>query len=830
MTIATCGCCEGVGGRTPHAIHNRPGLSTISYRIGTHTEFLASMIAGLTDADRPRLANLTTRDADDVSIALLDAWAVVSDVLTFYTERLASESYLRTANERISLQELGRLIGYRLRPGVAAETALAFAIEPPPAVPAAASRDPGANPRVTPATVTLAAGLRVQSIPPPGEQAQTFETVEEVEARPEWNAMSARATKPSVPSAGATSAYLMGIGLNLNAGDALLLSGGDAATDPWELRILASVDVQPDDKRTFVTWTDALDAATWANPVKLAYVLRKRLNVFGYNAPMWCAMSVEFRTNSYPGGTDTLTEWPEFNISDVAGDTVDVEGSHPDIHPGTWVVLAKPDTRDRWQVDGVSEVARAEFAISGRVTRLALKGSASYSSFSAFPRETTVFAVSEALAFAAAPDTSNVEHAAIDVGLDISAMRPGRRLIVRGTTTAGVAQAETRTLQEVKASGGGSTIVLANDLASSYMRDTVVVHGNVVLATHGETVRQLLGSGQAAAAFQRFTLAHDPLTFIQSTDPTGAKAALEVRINDVRWDEVNTLYGTGPTDRSYAVRNDERGQTYVQFGDGVRGARLPSGSHNVRARYRKGLGALGNVAADTLAQLIDRPLGVKGVSNPEPATGGVDPEAEAAARAGMPLGVRTLGRAVSILDYEDFALGFAGVAKANAAVLSLRGGRTIVVSVVLSGVPDVGAAERLGDLLSSLRDHGDPQVQLDVVSGTTATFRLGLKVAVDPAYEQDAVLLEVETGLRNAYAFERRAFTEPVHRSGVISVVHSVAGVIAVDVDWLYAGATPALDDRLLAQMPSVDAAGAAIPAGLLVLDPAPFDELEAMA
>ena len=78
------------------------------------------MIAALTDADRPRLAALGTRDSDDFTIALLDAWAVASDVLTFYNERLAQESYLRTARERISLQELGRLIGYRLRPGVAA--------------------------------------------------------------------------------------------------------------------------------------------------------------------------------------------------------------------------------------------------------------------------------------------------------------------------------------------------------------------------------------------------------------------------------------------------------------------------------------------------------------------------------------------------------------------------------------------------------------------------------------------------------------------------------------------------------------------------------------
>ena len=133
-----------------------------------------------------------------------------------------------------------------------------------------------------------------------------------------------------------------------------------------------------------------------------------------------------------------------------------------------------------------------------------------------------------------------------------------------------------------------------------------------------------------------------------------------------------TLFGAGPRDRAYALRTDEQGKTYVQFGDGERGARLPSGSNNVRAKYRKGIGAAGNVKAGALAQLLDRPLGVKGVSNPAPASGGVDPESEDAARASIPLGVRTLGRAVSLLDYEDFARAFSGVVKAQAAVLRLR--------------------------------------------------------------------------------------------------------------------------------------------------------------
>ena len=87
-----------------------------------------------------------------------------------------------------------------------------------------------------------------------------------------------------------------------------------------------------------------------------------------------------------------------------------------------------------------------------------------------------------------------------------------------------------------------------------------------------------------------------------------------------------------------------------------------------------------------------------------------------------------------------------------------------------------------------------------MLAGTTQTFRLALKVAVDPAYEADAVLAGVETALREAYSFEARGFGEPVFRSGVVAVAHTVAGVLAVDVDRLYLGTTPGLADRLLAQ------------------------------
>jgi predicted phage baseplate assembly protein len=294
-------------------------------------------------------------------------------------------------------------------------------------------------------------------------------------------------------------------------------------------------------------------------------------------------------------------------------------------------------------------------------------------------------------------------------------------------------------------------------------------------------------------------------------------------VNDVRWDEVVTLYGAGPRDRAYVLRSDEAGQRYVQFGDGERGARLPTGSNNVRATYRKGIGAAGNVKAGALAQLLDRPLGVKGASNPAAASGGVDPETEAAARTSIPLGVRTLGRAVSLLDYEDFARAFTGVVKAHAVELPLRGGKAIVLTVAWEG------GERLVDLADALEERGDPRVVVQVLEGVTETFRVGLRVAVDPAYEEDAVLAGVEAALRSAYSFEARGLIEPVFRSELVAVAHGVAGVLAVDVDLLYTGPTATLVERVLAQRPFVDEDGTAVPAGVMVLDPAPLDLLEAM-
>jgi hypothetical protein len=105
--------CPDAQNQTPTQNVNRPGLSAVEYRVGTYASFLRSMRVEVVRHER--LRNLRTGATDDPAVALLDAWAVVADVLTFYQERIANEHYLRTATEMRSLTELARLVGVRTR-------------------------------------------------------------------------------------------------------------------------------------------------------------------------------------------------------------------------------------------------------------------------------------------------------------------------------------------------------------------------------------------------------------------------------------------------------------------------------------------------------------------------------------------------------------------------------------------------------------------------------------------------------------------------------------------------------------------------------------------
>src|SRR6185369_16711594 len=251
-----CGCCEGISAETPLTVFNRAGLSAIVYRAGNQAEFKETLVARLSASREPALRKLTTRYDDDFSIALLDAWATVGDVLTFYQERIANESYLRTATERLSVLELARLINYQLRPGVAASTYVAFTLEEAKGALGQALAI-GTTAEIAPEKlppIIINTGTKIQSIPGPNEQAQTFETVEDIKARVTWNAIRPRLTQPQTISTDMQIVFFKGTDNNLKKGQRLLIV--DEAQKS-EIKVILKVTLDDDADTTRVDFATA---------------------------------------------------------------------------------------------------------------------------------------------------------------------------------------------------------------------------------------------------------------------------------------------------------------------------------------------------------------------------------------------------------------------------------------------------------------------------------------------------------------------------------------------------------------------------------------------
>ncbi|WDT78266.1 MAG: hypothetical protein MPW14_13670 [Candidatus Manganitrophus sp.] len=72
------------------------------------------------------LPNWTDRSESDFGVALIELYAYVADILSYYQDRIANEAYLPSATQRRSVVELLRLIDYRIDPGLAASVWIHF--------------------------------------------------------------------------------------------------------------------------------------------------------------------------------------------------------------------------------------------------------------------------------------------------------------------------------------------------------------------------------------------------------------------------------------------------------------------------------------------------------------------------------------------------------------------------------------------------------------------------------------------------------------------------------------------------------------------------------
>jgi predicted phage baseplate assembly protein len=506
-----------------------------------------------------------------------------------------------------------------------------------------------------------------------------------------------------------------------------------------------------------------------------------------------------------------------------------LDAQYEGIVPGSWMVVQRPSAPESnlpqtiiAQVTEVSEQSRADYGLPGlKSTRLVLNRAWLDPQQDGFDviRGTAVYVQSELLPLAPEPIADAVCGQTIDLERLYDGLEAGRWLMISGERTdirpdsqpanghaVGQNDGETETIQGIPATelvmlGGveqvydanlpGETahtrLHLANELAYCYKRDTVTIYGNVIKATHGETRREVLGSGDGSRAWQQFKLKKPLLTYLSASNPSGAESTLTVRVNDVRWQEADNHFVLTPRDRAYTIEQDNEGQTTITFGDGRYGSRLPSGEENVTAVYRSGIGREGNVKAEQISLLATRPLGVKEVINPQPATGGASAESRDQARRNAPLAVMALDRLVSVQDYADFARTFAGIGKASATRLS--DGQRQLLHLTIAGADDIPIADS-SDLYRNLRHalhlaSGDPHLPLQLAVRELLLLVIVAGVRIHPDYLWEKVAPKIRQALLDTFSFERRDLGQDVTLSEVISAVQRVPGVIYVDVDLL---------------------------------------------
>jgi len=881
-----CDCCEGAHVATASSTPNAPGLPHLRYRIGTHATFFETMQARLSSADYPALAALKTRETSDPAMALLDSWALVGDVLTFYQERIANEGYLRTARERRSIFELGRLVGYQPRPGLSASAYLAYTL------------DDNATP------VTIPAAALSNSVPGPGETQQAFETSEPLEARADWNTLKPRLTRPQTKAEMLKSLYIKGTATKLNPGDPLLIddgaartlyfvetvapdsnnsrtvvtlrnvdratlaraaasNAGDAAANGTETETMTSLltrvvgalaippSPQPKDAtvlsrdikaiysaqadtapRLLTTLSPRLSTALYRawqglpaqKPAAIhVYALRVQAQPFGHNAPPRLAqvnhnmpIMGEWAIDDPLNNKGASSETPA--VLDSHGNAAATTYDHHEpgrlfldadytIAPGSYAVIVEQGQPPIVEKPAYTHRSLAAYGLSGKTVQLDFgtawfkNDSGAYPDFS-LVRTTKIYTGSEEFALAEMPISDDIKGAEIELDGLYDALQPGRWLIVQGTRTdVGQASGVTGTelamvasvAQKMQADSKGTPlpgekihtfVTLAAPLAYSYDRTKITIYGNVVHATNGQTRQETLGSGDATLSYQSFTLKQSPLTYVSAATTSGAQSTLVARVNDIEWHETDTLSLLGPKDRKYVTKTGEAAATSLIFGDGRHGARLPTGTNNVTAVYRSGMGKGGNVKPDQVTLLSTRPLGVKGVTNPLRGSGGAGAETRDEARFNVPVALMALDRLVSITDYADFSRVFAGVGKAAARFIPGKQQQT--VQVVIAGAGDIPVdptSDLFTNLHLALRKFGDPYLPIQIVVRDLSALVISANVKLDPDYEWESVEPKIRKAMLHRFSFDQSELAGVVYLADAIRTIQAVPGVVYVDVD-----------------------------------------------
>ncbi len=794
----------------PKNVYNRVGLEHIDYRIGTYSDFLESMLRKLNQ--NAVLKDWTYREADDPGIALLEGAAVIGDILTFYQEHYANEAYLRTANWRESVSDLVRLLGYRLSPGVGGKASFAFEVK-------------GGKPVVIPKGFPVK--VQLEHLKQPTE----FETSQETTAYPELNKF--HLYRPSSFPKFTDGVFVFSVktkqlekaGVEINIKDRLMLIGtAKKPTSKAQIVVIKKVETQFD--RTNITiegsWNRSSDLSKVA-----AFKLDRTFRHFGHNAPPQVikyngntasAKSISYKRNlnklteSIKSAQNPTTIEPSFKDSQIP-----LDNEVDDLSVGNSLIIQglPQDTIVRTIVDS-KPASMIWGSLTGSTTLVTLNKQIGDDT-------NTTIDIRELVIYEVVGNKFTLQSKREASGSD-SAKINESKLCFFGSLDS-YKNLDKRLLALQKEDGTSANIQVTTDenelsdpdvkfrcLNVSSETDEfenkftlkdfplespkVTVYGNLVEANQGKAEKEaILGNGDSRQTFQTFKLPKSPLTYHIAADETPPEVPeLQIYVNDILWTRVLSFFNRGPKEEIYLVREDANGDSWVQFGDGKTGKRLPSGLKNVVAKYRSGIGAYGPSREETTVQAGTRLEHLKKIQLPGVVTGGEEAESGDEARASAPGKIQSLGRLVSLKDFETEALAISGVSKVLAAWRLENMENNNIPTLVLTVLMETGREKEGEAVRKTLSNYdnfrGAQRFPIKVILGKRLYIYLTTKVVYKPSYRQEIVEKAIKEALgvsgikedgfdgsQGLFALGKRHFGQSEYASRIEGTIQNVAGV-----------------------------------------------------
>ncbi len=862
----------------PGEIFNRPGLGAINYRIGTYSRIREHQF-NLLNKSRI-LTAWTHRGSDDPGIALLEGNAIIGDILMFYQNLYGNEAFLRTADWRESVSALVQLLGYRLAPGVGGEAIFAVKVKDETAV-----------------TVPKSFGFKAQL--QDREQTDEFESTEEVIAYPhlsEFNLYRQPRGLQSI-SAGNNKLELHAVegetdltslqSVEIKEGDRIILvpdssmfdNDGVIYSEQDKPEILIVSTVETVLNRIIITFEGSL-TVNRGSAIR-AYIIDRTFHHFGYNASRKLTkydgndVSIE-NTNferviayTHSGSeyyskltnleipldqeVDDLALGGKLICQGLADSSTEMKDNEPFIVVKTieevvvntlqWgniegsVTIAKIDSKlmaneDIWLQTTDVRQTRVHEVISSELTL----------------RATTVFNNG---------DFSNGDLEYFGTYDEAKALMERGLLLVNADNEAVQTVVTTSTLTDLEsqlADRDGINLwlwtVTLDQIPKLKQEDFdqvetgITVYGNLVHADQGKSQKEvILGNGDNRKVFQTFAIPKAPMTYLLYESQTPAQVPeLQIYVDGILWQKVDIFFNSGTDDQIYVVREDNDGNSFVQFGDGKTGARLSSGKNNVVAIYRTGIGATGVLEKDATPSATGKLKKLEKVFLPGEVVGGDESETEDNAREAAPGKMQSLARLVGLADYEAEAKALPGVLKVRAD-WAAPNGVPLVRIVVLTETGTAAAVKKLQDILNTYnRCRGPARFPVYVVQGNLQYIYLSVRAGYEASRRKEDIEVAINLSLglvgeegngiladKGLFSLKQRNFGQGVHRSQIVAAIQQVEGVTWVEIDDAQAldlGMPPETDPTVLPEpvVESIDKAIACLSTRILALHSVHFD------